>query len=421
MPVYGTLDFPNVTDDEGPANGMTLDDAINALVRDNLYLKGLAYEIPQAEADIITASLRNNPVFYADGQLIPYGRYTRQRPGGQTQYDVNISYPLDLNNKRKYRIDSATKAKRTIEEQFKDAVRLQIDNLYTVYVDLLNARATLRYAEASVEGLERILVPIRTKYKEGAINKAELLRVENQKILADLGRSDAAESVRKAKRNLANILAIPYDQADSIEANGTLKDRAPLAPEEEELIQLAMETRPDLMAFRVGLDRANADVRLQYANRFTDVYILAQPYTFQDNTPNGLKSPTSWALGVTVPIPIYNRNQGNIRRAKENVIQTKVQYDGQIRQTITDIQTANREYRITRQIIEKFERDIAPTAREILQIEDKRFKSGEVSLPIFLAARSDYVAVVKQYLDSLVRHRRAMLDLNTAVGRRILP
>ena len=132
-----------MTDEEGPANGLTLDDAINQLVRDNLYLRGLALEIPQAEADILTASLRNNPVFYADTQLVPYGAYTRQRPGGQTQYDVNISYPIDVNNKRKYRMDSASKAKRTIEEQYKDAVRLQIDNLYTVYIDLLSARATL--------------------------------------------------------------------------------------------------------------------------------------------------------------------------------------------------------------------------------------------------------------------------------------
>jgi len=39
----------------------------------------------------------------------------------------------------------------------------------------------------------------------------------------------------------------------------------------------------------------------------------------------------------------------------------------------------------------------------------------------FLTAVNDYAAIVKQYLDVLVRHRRSMLDLNTAVGQRLLP
>ena len=71
--------------------------------------------------------------------------------------------------------------------------------------------------------------------------------------------------------------------------------------------------------------RAEADVRLAKANAFSDVYVLWQPYTFQDNSPYGLKSQYSWALGVTVPLPIYNRNQGGISRAKINVTQSQIQ------------------------------------------------------------------------------------------------
>ena len=61
IPVYGALDFPSVADDEGPEDGLSLDEAINLLIRDNLTLKGLAYEIPQAEADIITGRSAQQP------------------------------------------------------------------------------------------------------------------------------------------------------------------------------------------------------------------------------------------------------------------------------------------------------------------------------------------------------------------------
>ena len=49
-----------------------------------------------AQADVLTASLRQNPIFYADGQLLPYGHYSFARPGGPQQYDVNVTIPLDV-------------------------------------------------------------------------------------------------------------------------------------------------------------------------------------------------------------------------------------------------------------------------------------------------------------------------------------
>ena len=48
---------------------------------------------------------RANPLIYGDAQLIPYGRYTSQRPVGPTEYDVNITYPVDVSHKRKSRIE----------------------------------------------------------------------------------------------------------------------------------------------------------------------------------------------------------------------------------------------------------------------------------------------------------------------------
>ena len=83
VPLFGPLAIPAGREDEGPPDGLTLDQAIERLVRENLALRARALEIPQAEADILTASLRANPLIYADSQLIPYGNYsdaTARRP-----------------------------------------------------------------------------------------------------------------------------------------------------------------------------------------------------------------------------------------------------------------------------------------------------------------------------------------------------
>ena len=96
-PFYGTLEIP--TEQEamlGPPDGLTLDQAIDRLVHQNLDLLAKSYEIPQARADILTASLRGNPILFGDGQLVPYGSDSVRRPDGPTQYDFNVSQPFRL-------------------------------------------------------------------------------------------------------------------------------------------------------------------------------------------------------------------------------------------------------------------------------------------------------------------------------------
>src|SRR5205085_9540916 len=126
VPQYGELELPGRSDSPRPPGNLTLDAAIDLLIRQNLNLLAYRHEITMAQADVLTASLRANPIFYADTQLQPYGRYDPKSPGGPTQYDVNITYPLDVSRKRQARTVSAEKAKKVTEAQLQDTVRLQI-------------------------------------------------------------------------------------------------------------------------------------------------------------------------------------------------------------------------------------------------------------------------------------------------------
>ena len=130
------------------------------------------------------------------------------------------------------------------------------------------------------------------------------------------------------------------DEARSFELKGSISDSAPAPPPLDELTRMALEFRPDVISYRLGVSRAEADVRLAKANALSDVYVLWQPYTFQDNSPYGLRSQYSWALGVTVPLPIYNRNQGGIERAKINVGQSQIQLADLERQLKIDVEKA---------------------------------------------------------------------------------
>ena len=149
--------------DEGPADGLTLDAAIKRMLDANLDVLALKYEIPQADADILTAGLRTNPLIYIDDQFIPYGAFTNARPGGPTQYDINITYPIDVTHKRQARVRVARSAKSVLEAQFQDVIRRQIGNLCRAFVDLQSARIGYLTAAASVREQERVVAAARRR------------------------------------------------------------------------------------------------------------------------------------------------------------------------------------------------------------------------------------------------------------------
>jgi len=421
-PLLGPLTVPEEAEPDGPPDGLTLDQAISTTLQRSLDMRAKYYEIPQARADTLQASLRANPVFYADAQLVPYGQFNRAVPGGPTQYDVNVTVPIDVSRKRRARTEVGRRAERVLEAQYQEAVRQRIDDVYDAFVlGALASRQTVRYAQSSVKGLESLAERTEQLHERGSVSLGQLNRVKNQLRAARLGLADAEAAFRKAKISLGELMNLDRAEIQAMTLRGSIQDVAPPPPPAHELIRVALDERPDVLSYRLGVRRAEADVRLARANRLNDIYVLYQPYTFQNNAPFGLKSAHSWALGVTVPLPVYNRNQGGIQRAALNVDQTKVELADLERRVALEVDRALEEYHVTRHEVEELRRTVVPTARQIQGEARRLYLSGEASVVDYINAQLEFNQVAKQYLDTSIRHRRAMLDLNTVTGKRIMP
>jgi cobalt-zinc-cadmium efflux system outer membrane protein len=408
--------------DEGPVDGLTLDDAIQRMLAANLDVLALRYEIPQADADILTAGLRTNPLIYFDDQFIPYGAFTSARPGGPTQYDINITYPIDLTHKRQARVRVARSAKSVLEAQFQDVIRRQVGNVGRAFVDLQSARIGLLTAMASVRDQERVITAARrrsSKDEKEAEEAAERLSIALDKARGALG--DARESFADAQEALAVLLGLEPDQTARLQPRGSLRDVCPSPPPLEEQLRVALQCRPDVVAARRGINRAQAEIALQRANRLDDVFLFYDPLTYQDNSPARLKSARSWIVAVTFPLPIYNRNQGNIAKAHSNLHQTQVELSALERRVVSEVRLADREYRGSKEALERIEKTALPRAQRILARNTREFEAGRITPDDYLGHLSDEADSAASFRDALIRHRRSMIDLNTAVGLRVLP
>ncbi len=351
---------------------------------------------------------------------MPYGSYSTQRPG-QNNYDVTLIQAVDVNGKRKVRVILAQQAKKVIEAQYQDAVRLEIDNLYSAFVDLLDTRETARYARASVKGLRQLVKTTEEQYRKGQEPQSEVESAAIQLETAEVAFEQAETALRLAKRSLATLIHLAPQEADPLEVRGTIRDTVPSPPPIDDLIRLAVCIRPDILAYRLGVHRAEAAIRLERAERFPDVFVLYTPYGFTNYAPQGDKSATSWGIGAMVSLPLFNLNQGNIARAQGNLSQTQIELAGLERQVVTEVERAGLEYGSTKSAVERIERSILPRAKRLRDLRYRLYTEGQENIITYLSAQRDYNEAIRQYRDTLIRHRRSMLRLNTAVGQRILP
>ena len=364
--------------------------------------------------------MRGNPLVFASADTIPYGGYSPQRPGDNS-YGVTVIQPFDVNGKRNMRVIVAQRAKRVLEAQYQNAVRLEIDNLYTAYVNVLAAREAVRYLEASLSGFDEIIEVTKGQLKGKQIAVMTLDRLSVQRESVALALEEARTSHRKAIQVLAMVLSLRAPRGDELAIRGGLFSPEEPLPGVEDLVGIAWGNRPDVIAYRLGVSRARADAGLARKEGFPDVFVLYTPWGYRNNAPTGGQNVTSWSMGAMASIPLFNRNQGNVRRAQINVAQTRTELTGLERQVETEVRNAHSDYETTASVVHRLESNVLPRARSIRNQTFKLFQVGEVSAIEYLNAQREYSEIVRQYRDSLVKQRRAGLHLNTAIGLRLIP
>jgi cobalt-zinc-cadmium efflux system outer membrane protein len=151
-------------------------------------------------------------------------------------------------------------------------------------------------------------------------------------------------------------------------------------------------------------------------------YILYEPWNDEvGQTNHGERSVNTWGVSFFAPMPLFDRNQGNIQRARLEASKMRSQVAVLEREVIDEVDAALGEFETTRRNQDRIERRILPAVTRQRDEMGGRLRDGRAGVGDYLNAQRDFNAVARYYREAVVRHRRSMLRLNTAVGCRILP
>jgi cobalt-zinc-cadmium efflux system outer membrane protein len=380
----------------------------------NPTLKADEVNVQEMKAAETTAFLRPNPQFTlsADGTQIARHQGV-WRPLSGTQYQPNFSYLHERERKRELRLQSAKEGTQIAGSQHEDLQRNLIFDLRSVFIQTLQAKAVLELARADLEYYDKIIEISRERFKVGAVGQIDLDRIELLRVQYESEIQTAIVNLRTSKIQLLQLLD-DRTPVDKLDVTGPFEFADTLQPLET-FRQLALENRPDLRAALESVQQAVTNSKLAIANGSTDPTFGAW-YTYNGsfNNPN---SNQTLGLNVSIPLRIFDRNQGEKKRTLLDIDRNQHLTEAAREQVFSDVDTAYEEVLSDVVLLKPYRDKYKEQATRVRDTVTYAYQRGGASLMDFLNAQSDYRVVQLSYLQLVGAYMTASGQLNLAIGR----
>ena len=381
------------------AQTLTLDSALQTAFANNPELAAAQWDIDIAQGGRQQAGLIPNPVASWDVE-------DTRRDSRTTS--IKISQALELGGKRGARIDVASRAQDAAAltlEQRRNTLRAEvIDNYYGA----LRAQERLDLAQRSMTVAERGLVVANGRVTAGKASPVEATRAQVQLSEIRLELDRAQIGLTDAYRRLA---ASTGSAAPNFQAVATQNPSTPTVPSATQLLA-RLEQTTELRLAELSIQQNEASVGLEKAQRIPDLDVsIGSQYDASVRERVNL-------VGVSMPIPLFNRNQGNVLAATRRADQardlrnaTELRLRTETRQALDLWQTANSEVRA-------FNQQILPAAQSAVDSATRGFEMGKFNFldvldaqRTLIAARTQYLTATSQATDAWLRIERIYGDL----------
>ncbi len=345
-----------------------LDEALQRALRLNPELAVARGEVNATEAARAQAALWPNPEL----ELEIEGSDSSER-----ETTLILSQPLELGGQRAARMDVAEQGWRLAEARYALALADVRSQVLRAFALTLTAQEQARQAERALELANKVLAVTAKRVKAGDVSPVEEIRAQLTATTARTEQRQARGQLEAARLRLAGLWGESHPAFSRLD--GEL-DRLP-EPGSRRALEQAVERAPRLVLAQRELMRARALAELEQTRRIPPVTLTAGAKRIEES------DETIPVIGFSMPLPLFDRNQGNLleaqRRidiARDQLASTRVQVRQELLLAYTQLDTARDEADIMRQ-------DILPSAQGAYDATLKGFELGKFSLLEVLEAQ----------------------------------
>ena len=325
-----------------------------------------------------------NPSLAWSTAKVPLNDQPAHTPQGngfwQRNYDtiMSVNQLFEIGGKRRSRQVSADHGITASKARLADARRLLDLGVTKSYIAAVQGGLTAQTLRESAASLSREAEIAAVRLKAGDISTADKSRIEIDAGRFELDAKAAEAGALQQRIALENLIGTLRPSGKWL-AVDSMEDLIgpPLADGETQSLPL----RPDLVAAEASLKKAEADLRLQKAMRYPDPTVMVM---YEHNPPDGNQTA---GLGVSFPLPLWNRNKGAIQAAEAARAQAATQLDKVKGQIAAEIVSAREACREAASRYDHYLRVLKPKSAEILKAISFAYEKGGASLLDLLSAQ----------------------------------
>jgi cobalt-zinc-cadmium efflux system outer membrane protein len=296
------------------------------------------------------------------------------------------------------------------EAQVADAERTTISQTAQQFVTALLAKSNLDFTEHLLDSYQHTVTLSQQQQKNGKMTTADLLKIQLQALQFQNDVTSARIALVQALNILRELIgfdSVPRDY-DIVGDLGYI----PMTLTLSDLQTRALASRPDLEAARRGVTAAQSQIGLAKAESKQDLNVTFD-YTHVNASNLG-------AFYFQIPLPIFNRNQGEVARTYYALTQSQFLEKASEQQVLTDVKNAYETLLNSRDILQMYETGYLGQAQQSLDLAQSSYAHGSATLLDFLDAQRSYRSTELSYRQALASYMQALEQLRQAVGARDL-
>lgn len=395
---------------QGPVR-ISLDEAIQLALQHNHTLLAARTTILQSQAEEMTANLRPNPTLVSDAEYLSPSHPTTDYLNTASEFDLGVSYLFERGRKRQRRLQVAKDITAQTRSLVADNERSLTFSVATQFVNAQLAQSSLELAEQDLKSFQQTVDVGEVRFKAGAISEDDYLKIKLQLLQFETDFQQAQLAKVQALSDLRQLLG--YESvSENYDVAGQF-DYQPIKGNVEDMQMKALQNRPDLRAAQQGVTAAKSQYQLQKAIAKVDI-------TGQVNYTHVSGLNTASFFG-SIPLKIFDRNQGEITRATYAITQAQEQEKAASEQVMTDVRDAYHGLRTSDKVVTLYRSGYLDVAQKDRDISEYAYKRGAASLLDFLDAERSYRSTQLAYRQALAAYLLAVEQLREAVGVRDLP
>jgi cobalt-zinc-cadmium efflux system outer membrane protein len=390
-----------------PVAPITMQQAVDMALAHNPVLLAFQQNLLSMKGQEVEAGLRQNPDF----SLLGSNLSNPADANSPYAYSFQLSRLFERGQKRRWRLDSARATTAQTDAQYHDQIRQTTLQVRQGFTSLLLAKATLKLAQDNLSSFRHQLQINKDRYDAGDIGKLDYERLDLQLAQFESDESSAEMNLVQASDQLQTLIG--YQQPSrSFDISGDLVPPA-LSANLTDLEQKALAERPDYRAAQAAVRVADANVKLAYANGTTD------PTLEGEYDHSGTLS--SYGFYVTIPVRIFDRNQGNKDTSKYQAQASRFSQVAAQNQVYSDVDQAWISYTTSKVLSDRYNGHYLAESKDVLSIAQFAYDHGGIALLDYLSALQDDRTTSLNALNSYAQTWLAIHQLGFATATDVVP